>query len=308
MFIDWANTLPLTIDLAGYEPWWDSWAASYDSAHGGGIIDDDGNYNPEGAPLPFLAAQMELNDTTITSDYAVVVPAIIDIVALADKAPEEVLDKGTFVGDDGHDGHIRANHLYESTGYTSCDDQNCAGAIPMPATHSLLYNDPNGIDLKPFIETHFSYLTFAKYGTSFADQIMTDAMLEALGLHYEFKAIDYKIGGNKTGESAHVQQKGDKTSGVFVARSVNADGTTIKDQPATREAVDREPLVRVDLVDKDGEIVRYGYIKLRIVDTLPKDLSVEIELPDYWMNCGDEHAITWSQVENLILAKIGELG
>lgn len=308
MFIDWANTLPLTIDLAGYEPWWDSWAASYDAAHGGGIIDDDGNYYPEGAPLPFLAAQMELNDTTITSDYAVVVPAIIDIVALADKAPEEVLDKGTFVGDDGHDGHIRANHLYESTGYTSCDDQDCAGAIPMPATHSLLYNDPNGIDLKPFIETHFSYLTFAKYGTSFADQIMTDAMLEALGLHYEFKAIDYKIGGNKTGESAHVQQKGDKTSGVFVARSVNADGTTIKDQPATREAVDREPLVRVDLVDKDGEIVRYGYIKLRIVDTLPKDLSVEIELPDYWMNCGDEHAITWSQVENLILAKLGTEG
>jgi hypothetical protein len=151
----------------------------------------------------------------------------------------------------------------------------------MPATHPVLYNDPNGIDLKPFIETHFSYLSFAKYGTSFADQVMTDAMLEALGLHYEFKAIDYIIGANVTGESKHIQQKGDKTSGVFVARSVTADGQTILDQPATREAVDREPLVRVDLVDEDGDIVRYGYIKLRIVDTLPKDLDVEIELPDY---------------------------
>lgn len=316
MFWAWANTEPLNgaVDPGTWynDPYWWHLAnhtglTDDTTAHGAGTITGN-NYNNEPKPLPFIAAQMELNDTTITSDYAVVVPALIDIVALADKAPDTNLDKNTFVGSTGHNGHIRSNHLYESVGYTSCDDIDCAGAIPMPATHPVLYNDPNGIDLKPFIETHFSYLSFAKYGTSFADQVMTDAMLEALGLHYEFKAIDYIIGANVTGESKHIQQKGDKTSGVFVARSVTADGQTILDQPATREAVDREPLVRVDLVDEDGDIVRYGYIKLRIVDTLPKDLDVEIELPDYWMNCGDEHAITWSQVENLILAKLGTDG
>ena len=61
------------------------------------------DYDPSEAPLPFLATQLELNDTTVTSDYAVVVPALINIVALADNAPDEVLDKGTFVADHYYD-------------------------------------------------------------------------------------------------------------------------------------------------------------------------------------------------------------
>lgn len=321
MFASWVKTEPFNFVEFDSDPyWWNLYqlmASDYTSAHGAGQFEEDENtgyivdYDPSEAPLPFLATQLELNDTTVTSDYAVVVPALINIVALADNAPDEVLDKGTFVADHYNNytvygwGDIRANHLYESTGYNGCDDDDCAGAIPMPATHAVAYNDK--IDLKPFVETHYDYLSFAKYGTSVRDQVMSDEMLAALGLHYEFKEINYTVGVNKTSESAHIEEI---EEGVFAPRSVTADGKTIKGATATREAIGREPLIRVDLVDENGNIVRYGYIKLRIVDTIEtlKDQAVEIDLPEYWMNCGDEHAITWSQVENLILAKLGTEG
>ena len=306
MFWQWAQSDPANWVAYAYDPfWWESSMWDYTQSHGDDMYYDGENFELQENPLPFLAGQFEKGDTVVTSDYAVVVPAIIDIIALADNAPEEILDQGTFVGADGHVGEIRANHLYESTGYDGAVYLDNAGAISMPATHSLLYNDPNGIDLKPFVETHYDYLSFAKYGTSVPDQVMSDELLEALGLHYEFTAIDYKIGENKTGESVHVEEIAE---GVFAARSVTADGKTITGQVATKEAVDREPLVRVDLVDENGNIVRYGYIKLRIVDTKPANLEVTIDLPEYWMNCGDEHSITWSQVENLILAKLGTDG
>lgn len=306
MFRQWAQSDPVNYAMGDYDPfwWWDS-RAGYTQAHGDDMSYDGENFELQENPLPFLAGQFEKGDTVVTSDYAVVVPAVIDIIALADNAPEEILDQGTFVGADGHVGKIRANHLYESTGYDGAVYLDNAGAISMPATHSLLYNDPNGIDLKPFVETHYDYISFAKYGNSVPDQVMSDELLAALGLHYEFTAIDYKIGENKTGESVHVEEIAE---GVFAARSVTADGKTITGQVATKEAVDREPLVRVDLVDEKGNIVRYGYIKLRIVDTKPANLEVTIDLPEYWMNCGDEHSITWSQVENLILAKLGTDG
>lgn len=52
----------------------------------------------------------------------------------------------------------------------------------------------------------------------------------------------------------------------------------------------------------------YGYIKLRIVKDKVNDIDVAIDLGEMWMNCGEEKAITWSQVENMILAKLGTDG
>jgi hypothetical protein len=92
---------------------------------------------------------------------------------------------------------------------------------------------------------------------------------------------------------------------VFSPREVDADGNTLSTQ--NRNTIDREPLIRVDLVDADGNIVRYGYIKLRIVDT-DTNLEVEVNFPDQYMNCGTEVRLTWAQVENLILSKLGDHG
>jgi hypothetical protein len=271
-----------------------------------------------GKQLPFIALQIAAKDTTVTSDYAVVVPAVYTIVALADKAPEVALDENTFVGWDKHAGVIRANHLYESVGYNGAEDHSDKkttnlGAIPMPATHSVQYDKT--IDLKPFIQTHYTYTSYTQYGTSTGEKLMTDADLEAFGLHYEFTPITYITDKNVTDQSAHIEQVDaegnpttDKKSGIFAPRSVTDKGETISGKVATREVIDREPLVRVDLVAETGEIVRYGYIKLRITEFTEEeqynDDYATFEFGDAFMNCGTEFRVTWSQMENQILAKL----
>jgi hypothetical protein len=307
--------------------------------------------------LPFVSLQIDVpakdekwEAYSVNSDYAVVVPGIYDIVALADIDPNTGLDKETFIKPAGKH-EIRKNHLYETVGYNDngiqaedADEINIKGsfnqapkygAIPMPATHELVYNDTVGIDLLDFVRTHYDYITFAQYGTSKFDATLdtwtknpaTAAqygggdLFNKLGLSYKFTVIDYTVGTKITSESAHVQQyaskqykdkDGNAINSRFVARSVETTGTgkddfkTILDKTATREAIDREPLVRVDLYDADGKIIRYGYIKIRIVDatTTLKDQVVTIPLADIYMNCGDEAVVKWHQVENLILGKL----
>ena len=277
-----------------------------------------------GKKLPFISLEMQVKDEKtdkdilVNSDYGVVVPAVYTIVALADKEPDVALDENTFVGWDKHAGKIRANHLYESVGYNGAKDHADGvtvnlGAIPMPATHKVKFDDK--INLEPYIQTHFSYTTYTKYGTNNTDKLMSADDLKAFGLHYEFTPITYVTSKNVTDQSAHIQQVDkdgkattDKKSGWFAPRSVTDDGKTILDKTATREVIGREPLVRVDLVTEDGTIVRYGYIKLRITEDAQstyEDTSVEFTFGDVYMNCGTEVRVTWSQMENIILAKLG---
>ena len=341
-FTKWTNTQTNDWEgnsAANKEDWTSLW---YETATGAvyGTDDKDTNAKEEyvfnGGKLPFVSLQIDvpanaekgIDAYSVNSDYAVVVPALYEIVALADNAPEEGLDQGTFLWENNANAkkphEIRKNHLYETVGYNDNGIQaedalkgtekwNNAvayGAIPMPATHSVLYN--GSIDLSKFVETHFNYRTFARYGKSAYDDVLDKvdggALFKKLGLKYNFTIIHYMLGEEKTSESAHIEQDATNPS-VFYPRSVTADGKTITGETATREVVDREPLIRVDLVDtKTNSIIRYGYIKLRIVDTVSKDLEVSIPLDDAYMNCGDEKKITWSQVENLILAKLGQEG
>ena len=296
MFTQWALTGSHSIN-----PEWDNWLL-----FGG---DGDAAYG-DGKTLPFIAAQLETNDTTVTSDYAVVVPAGIEIIALADNKPDKKIN-GRSTEFDGKDvGVIRANHLYESAGYEGQYDTDYYGAIPMPATHTVEYD---GIFEFNFIETHYSYVTFTKYGQTTLDKVMDATLMKLLGLHYEYTLVDYIVGKNVTGESVHMEQvdkdgnpTSDHKSPYFAPRSVTEDGKTISGKVATREVIDREPLVRVDLVNENGEIVRYGYVKIRIIEEAPQfeDMEVTINLSEMYMNCGEEARVTWSQMENLILAKL----
>jgi predicted nucleic acid-binding Zn-ribbon protein len=301
-------TVPFTVDNDALYDYFDNW--SYVSNQLEEPDFDVANWlysftslASNGQPLPFIALQATKTDLeeqrVVTSDYAVVVPAVYTIVALADNAPEAMIDGKSTDFDDDDYGYIAENHLYESVGYDGCTDQSGLGAINRMPTHSVVYNGT--IDLKPFIETHFDYYSFARYGKSTYDQVMSDELLEALGLHYEFKAIDYTTGNETTSQSAHIEEI---EEGVFAPRSVTEDGQTITGKTATQEVIGREPLVRVDLVDADGNIVRYGYIKLRIVAEKADDLEVTINLKDIYMNCGDSAKVTWSQMENLVLAKL----
>lgn len=345
MFYKWAyenDTYAVGHDTnpSNWWNWWEWWQyePTWDDAHTDDIYGKQSAYGTSqyyhwtaggayvqdpnaAAPLPFLAVEVASKDTVVTSDYAVIVPARINIVALADNDPDVVLDEGTFVkthawGSTQYNmnrGFVRENHLYESVGYSrdatmgnSEYDKDSYGAIPMPATHGVAWNSE--IDLSKFVETHYDLVSYARYGQSVTDQVMTKDMLEALGLHYEYTLVDYKKGKNTTGESVHMHQKvaGDKTCSIFVPNEVDADGKPLATQ--NRNTIDREPLVRVDLVTEAGDIIRYGYIKLRILDTEADNLYVTVDFPDQYMNCGASVRMTWSQVENLILSKLGSNG
>ena len=296
--------------------------------------------------LPFVSLQIDVpakgdkwEAYSVNSDYAVVVPGIYDIVALADIDPNTALDLTTFTKPDAAPAkhEIRKNHLYETVGYnkargdatkanTNFNVHEYYGAIPMPATHPVAYNGE--IDLLDFVRTHYNYITFAQYGNSKYDEVLDTwsekvndggELFKKLGLTYKFTLINYTLGKEVTSETAHLTQhaskkyvdlNGDPINSLFIPRSVTSEGKTIEDQPATREAIDREPLIRVELIDNAGYTIRYGYIKIRIVDDVVSlnDKEVTIPLNEVYMNCGDEAKITWSQVENLILAKLGDHG
>ena len=302
---------------------------------GGSAQDNDGSFG-RGAKLPFIAAQLtstgEKGDTTITSDYGVLVPAVLEIIALADNNPIAgsyfdgshagyTTNQETGAVTHPGEGKIRANHLYESVGYdgivipaadptTGEVNYNNYGAITMPATHEIVYSE-KAFDLKPFIDTHVSYTNYARYGTSTIDRVMTASEMEALGLHYEFTIVDYIVGNEKTSQSAHIikvdangNPTDDAKSGCFSVRSVDEDGKTMVNEKATLETVGREPLIRVDLKDEAGNIVRYGYVKLRVVKDKAEDMSITFNMSDMYMNCGEASKLTWSQVENKLLRQI----
>ena len=264
--------------------------------------------------LPFVSLQIDVpakdekwEAYSVNSDYAVVVPGIYDIVALADIDPNTALDKKTFTKPDADKKHeIRRNHLYETVGYnksrgdatetnTNFNVHEYYGAIPMPATHPVAYNGE--IDLLDFVRTHYNYITFAQYGESKFDETLDTwsatvndggELFKKLGLTYKFTLINYTLGKEVTSETAHltkhaskkyVDLNGDPINSLFIPRSVDSEGKTIEDKPATREAIDREPLIRVELIDNKGYTIRYGYIKLRIVDDVLTLNDKEVTIP-----------------------------
>ena len=240
--------------------------------------------------------------STVSSDFVVVTPALLHVQALADNEPEaKILNCHNYGGWTGKNG--LGGHMWKQA----------RTAIKNLPTHSVAYN--RTLDIMPFVETHYTNLGFFMTWMTY-DKKMDPQTFKQLGLHYDFTLVDYEDGIHVTGESKHmtIDVKRNENcdygieSVIVTPRSVTAEGATIADKVATREAIDREPLIRVDLVDSKGQILEVGYMKLIITDNLEPTFC-EVTIPyDYYMNCGDEAGVTWAQVENLILAKIGELG
>ena len=261
----------------------------------------------------FIALQMTKGDTaTITSDYAAVVPALIHINAIADNGPENpVLD-------------CQMEKTYDGLWYTKQTEdaghmfKYAAQAIDKDFTHSIPYNKT--LDILPFVETHFTYVGIQSAWASY-DQRMDAETFKKLGLKYVFSIVDYEDGNHATGESRHITIDAKENAGadfgydevILTPRSVKYDKdgksySTILDKVATREAIDREPLIKVEIVDPANQVLEVGYIKLLITDNyMVEPVALTIE-DDYWMNCTAQGGIKWSQVEESILSQLGENG
>ena len=294
---DWENYVE---DLVYY---FDGVALNQGKKSQAGIVRDSVN---------FIALQMTKGDTaTITSDYAAVVPALLHIQAIADNGPENAVLKcnyDKFGGSWYTKKNENAGHMY-----TRAYD-----AINNAFTHAVAYNDT--LDILPFVETHFTYIGVNSVWTSY-DQRMDAETFKKLGLKYVFSIVDYEDGKHKTGESRHIsiEPKANENADFgydnvnLIPRSVeySADGKSfseIKDKVATREAIDREPLIKVEIVDPNNNVLEVGYIKLLITDNY-KQYAFNLNIFDnYWMNCTAEGGLKWSQIEESILSVLGGNG
>ena len=240
----------------------------------------------------FIAAQISKGDTTVTSDYAVVVPTKIYNLLVADKS-------FTTAPYTDNIATPLSGHLHKKFSELAVD--------AVAATHSVKYNE--SINISALLETHFTKdptlgLDSADV-TLAADKvgIMDAATFKALGLKYVVKTVQYTVGSNKTSETAHIQLAVDAAGDVIATpRNVDASGKTIENEVANASAVGRLPMLVIEIQDANGTILAYGYMKLLItdLDEAPKQdvTSDAFKMNDFYFDCnGAADSLTWSQVE-----------
>lgn len=205
--------------------------------------------------ITVFAVQAHINngvqDTTITSDWATVIKDEAKHLYLFHKNGPTSYNVLQSDADD----HVPAcaarnvaglGHLIH-TGYQ-------AGKVTAPQD-SCNWND--SIDLKKLVETHFVD----------ADGVEKVFDADKYGLSYKFELVGLFKGDNNTSESAHAAIKGS----MFRPQMPNYDKDNVGTQQPygykqDRQTIGRTPLVRVSLVDKNGNVYAYGYIRIKITE------------------------------------------
>ena len=194
-------------------------------------------------------------DTTITSDFATVVKDEAKNLYIFHKTGEGIpaynvhntcdkcLPKCTVQTTAG------LGHLFE-TGYN-------AGKEYAPQD-SCNWNST--LDLRTLVETHY------------VDVDGNEKVFDAAkyGLSYKFELVGLYKGGNKTSESAHAAIN-PEDGYTFRPQMPNYDKDNVGTQQPYgkaqgRQTIGRTPLVRVSLVDAEGNVYAYGYIRIKITE------------------------------------------
>lgn len=234
--------------------------------------------------ISVMALEVELgNDTTITSDYAAIVPAVRTLKAIAFK------EKTTEMSD-GYD-------LYD-TGKS---------AVEKEASVAVQYNG-GSINLSDLLNIHYIQNDWVKAFDDTKHEVMSYERAKQFGLHFEYEMLPYTTGTNNTEEDKYGYV--DKLTGVFTPYYVNENGESVAcpdDKTSTTgiSAVGREPVVIVKLVNEKSEVVLAGYIKIDIV----KEISTkEITVKDFtkpYVCDGFVCGITWDDMSGKIIEELG---
>lgn len=233
--------------------------------------------------ISVMALEVELgNDTTITSDYAAIVPAVRTLKAIAFK------EKTTEMSD-GYD-------LYD-TGKS---------AVEKEASVAVQYNG-GSINLSDLLNIHYIQNDWVKTSDDTKHEVMSYERAKQFGLHFEYEMLPYTTGTNNTEEDKYGYV--DKLTGVFTPYYVNENGESVAcpdDKTSTTgiSAVGREPVVIVKLVNEKSEVVLAGYIKIDIV----KEISTkEITVKDFtkpYVCDGFVCGITWDDMSGKIIEEL----
>ena len=283
-----------------------------------------------------IALQMKTAaDEKVTSDYALLVPTHVQLEGLIwDKKPmykepkinhfkggdeSRIGDEEGWALDEKHNCYENRIHIWDTPQEALAD--------PDGAALELMCEDPEGIDLRPYLGVHYLRENLKKrelipgiYNPKAYDlDVLHYGDEAAWGLHYEFELVDYQNSTNGTRDSRYASFKSwcegmevgtDKRidgwnmttdqTGVIIAKSVDNDGYPINTRSTV--SVDREPLVRVMLKNEAGDVLLDGYILLHINYT-PLNKSVAYDEETYTFNLCDPitHFTTWAQFSKWIL-------
>ena len=235
-------------------------------------------------------------DTTITSDWAAVVAENISDMKLAHQVPTKA-NPVPWTKVAGEECELTAAGHLMQTEFDAADANEPQDTCDWDKT----------LDLKTLVETHYTTIDGQTH------KKMDDATLAANGLEYQFELVGLFVGDNKTSESAHAAIQGS----IFRPQPASADGKqqAYGAKQVRASEVGRTPVVRVKLVDKEtGDVLDYGYIRIRISETLEDtpvkpDEYIEYTGKGYAYNqeCEAEGwslKTTWSQTEYDLYHKV----
>ena len=256
------------------------------TAKGSAIFSDAKDTEASIFALQAKVRRGEEGDTLITSDYAMLYASKITPQAIAFNAND--LQATDCDANDPDAGVVRYDHLYKSL----------ADVMGQPANFEVKFDSETGVDLTQYLEIHYNWDTKTKKAQNHASWKYGEE--KAYGLSYKFDLVYYSVDGNKTSDSKYATLN----DGVLKAATVDASGNTIPTQD--RSSLGREPLVRVTVVNEQGEVVLYGFVKFKIVEHVENMVTDPFELAGGDINvCGDNSFnIAWSEVSNKILSKL----
>lgn len=262
---------------------------------------------------------------TVTSDYGVLAKVQVSNFMIADNKPTirqynsypyiddrtntycQMMDAqqqgNVWAGHNWTEDHTDIHHLYLKP----------KQAIQNLYTHELAYNGE--IDLDKVIEIHALH-TFKSTsnqtttGTTVSKTYdYTIDNLEKYGFERKYTLIRYSYqnpnGISETGESyEHALIKAD--GHTLMAKSFYG---TEEDPKVNASSIGREPLVRVELIDKNNgnALVAVGFVKFRIVGSDMKVEPITIVAGDsvaFAMAKGDTIMTQWDLIENKILSEL----
>lgn len=226
-----------------------------------------------------LNKDKEVKERTITSDYATLYAESIRNLKLAHRAGDDV----PFLGvESPHQSVLAgpdANHKHHQLLMQNAFEAGVSGTYA--PQDSVNYND--SLDLRKLVEVHYK-------NAMGVNRLMTAEELEANGMKYKFEITALYYGDNKTSESAHAAIN-PKDGYTFRPQMPEYDKAHVGKQQAygatqARATIGRTPLVRVSLLDKDGKVLDYGYIRIKITEkkdpaTIVPDKHVDYQGPDY---------------------------
>lgn len=221
-------------------------------------------------------------DTTVTSDYALLYASKVIPMSIAFN------DK---------------NLVAEDCAVTANPDElfnTVKGAITHAPTLKVAYN--SYLDLKEYLTIHYNRAGQpAATKNDGTHKVWAYGDEAKYGLTYDFAFIQYTSGTNVTSDSKYADQAGIAT-GVLTPRIVNSAGETLGDQGIS--SVGKRPLVRVRVLDAEGRVVLYGFIKIEIAKQVTDIETTTFDKGTHNFGCADADAIlTWSEISYQLLEK-----